>query len=444
MTPWWPIARGLGMPQSPSPHDSRRDLRAEVTFNIGGSAPEVLPASRYLVGIHLELPSVGAFSGSLELFDQEGDYINALVLNVGFLPTISIRFWEDGYSSPYFHAGITSLEPEFLPEGVRIKIGLCHKAAHTASLQVVQRGWPANTNPSDIIRTIAKDRGWAVVDEDGKPTIEQCAFPLDHPVQTTDGSDMAFIRERVLPNSMDANKQHFEFRLIGDARAIVVFRSTASRSMQKVRKSYTYLRDPNGEVIRFAPSDNSLGAWLMGAGASRHESVSSADGALTTEQATPTNGLGATAPIQDASYTTPVPGGTTTRRFPSPGRSVTDTRTAAAVLWSRAAGCTILADLEVIGTHDLLPGEFVNVNYFLKDGTPHVYSGEYRILLVTHEFSMSGWVTTAHLARGGQQATKGLSKMKATVVITPVDAGAASSASSSPVRKGGDTPRSKS
>lgn len=427
------------MPQSHSQRDSRRDLRAEVTFNIG-TDPVVLPTARYLVAINIEIPSVGAFSGSLELFD-DGDYIDKLVLNVGFLPTIAIRFWEDGYSSPYFHAGITSLEPEFLPEGTRLKIGLCHKAAHTASLQVIERSWPENTNPSDIIREIARLRGWKVVDEDGKPTIEQCAFPLDHPVSTTKGSDLAFIRDHLLKHAVDKNKQHFEFRLEGDASATVMFRSVASLSVQKRRKSYTFLRDPNGEVTRFAASDNSLGSWFMGSGASRHEAANSAAGAPTAQQATETGGLGAAVPIADALHVTPVPEGTTTRRFPASGRSDTDTLTSAAVLWSRAAGCTILADLEVVGTHDLLPGEFVEVNYFLKDGTPHVYSGVYRILVVTQDFTMGGWLTTASLARGGQQATPGMRKIASSAIISPVDAGAAASATSSEVRPGNATPR---
>ena len=424
------------------PADSRRDLRYEVIFLVRGRREETLPHGKYLVNITVEHPAEGSWSGSMELFDAEGDYLEILALNLGADTQVTFRFWEDGKVSPYFTGGITSLEPEFRPEGIGLKIGLVSKVVHDTVLSLKPRGFVANTNPSEVVRKIADDRGWKYTDDYGKSTIEDAHSPLDHAVQTTNESDVAFIMGRVMKHAVNAFGQHFTFRLSGHQPPIVYFHAVMASLVQSNRRTYTYLRDPNGEVIRFAPKDNIIGGWLMGGGNARLDAVDSANGASTTIDATGQGGVKGVVALGDASHTTAPKDGTVARRLHAAGRSVVDTLSAAQHLWSKASEQALKAELEVIGTHDVSPCEFIDVNYYRRDGTAHPFGGTYRVLKVTHDFGMSGWNTVFDLARNGRQQSPGTVKMDVKSQITPPSKPPADVVASSVVRTGGTKTRS--
>lgn len=423
------------------PADSRRDLRYEVIFSVRGRAPETLPHGKYLVNITVEHPSEGSWSGSMELFDSEGDYLEILSLNLGADTQVTFRFWEEGKTAPYFTGGITSLEPEFRPEGIGLKIGLVSKVVHDTVLSLKPRGFVANINPSEVVRQIAKDRGWKTTDTNGKSTIEEAYVPLDHAVQTTDESDVAFIIGRVMKHAVNACGQHFTFRLSGHVPPIVYFHAVMASLVQSNRRTYTYLRDPNGEVIRFAPKDNLIGGWLMGGGNARMDAVDSANGAATAIDATGLGGVKCVVALQGATHTTAPKEGTVARRLTAAGRSAVDTLSAAQHMWSKASEQALLAELEVIGTHDVVPGEFVDVNYYRRDGTAHPLGGTYRVLKVSHDFNLSGWVAVMDLVRNGRQPSSGTEKMNVKSLIAPTSKPPVDSVSSSEVRTGSTKPR---
>lgn len=422
------------------PADTVRDLRYEVVFEAPGQAPQTLPYAQYLVALTIEDPAEGSWSGEMELFDPEGDYLENLLLSVS-LTKITFRFWEEGQVSPYFVGGVTSIEPDFRPEGVGMKIGMVSQAVHSTALKLAPRGFPAGTNPSAIVRELARIHGWATVSPEGYSTVDEAANNLDHAIQTTGESDYRLILTRVLKHAVDASGDHFIFRLEGSTTVVVHFHARNALKIQKARRSYTYLRDPNGEVISFAPQDNTMGAWLLGGGNARIDSVDSNTGTATTADATNTKGLKGVSTPSKAQYVDKAPSGSIAARATVPGRTTGDTASAAAHAWSRWSQFTQTATLEVIGTHDVRTGEYVEVNYIRMDGTAHPMGGMFNVLLVSHEFGLEGWTTTFKLARFGQQYEDGKVKADTASIVAPEDSPPPGEASASLIKTGGGVGR---
>jgi hypothetical protein len=385
--------------------DSYFPLGFEIVF-VSPTGTKSLPSHEHLVSIELELPSKGCWRGTVELFDPTGDFLESLALGVGLKSFIKMQFGERGAASlgPWFIGGILTITPDFRPEGVGLTLEVVSKAGHTQVADVRERSFPANTDPAEIVRAIAKDRGWKTVDAQGRATVESPSKMLAHAVQTTGESDIAFLLKQVLPHSVDANGNHFRFGVSHDDPAVVSFVSVVSAQFRVSRKTYTYLRDPHGEVRRFAPTDNTFAGWLLGAGQSELLGVDSAEGTGTVKDASAEGGTqGAQSTLAGAAYVTPAIG--VSRRVLLPGRNTQDVATAAAHLWTKFAEISYSAELEVKGTHDVLAGEFLTVNYYRRDGSAHPMGGMFRVLKVRHQFGMDGWITTFDLVRNGSQYT---------------------------------------
>lgn len=420
--------------------DSRRALQVEVIFEVTGQRPVVLPPSDHFVNLEVDVPAVGAWSGDLELFDQTGSYLEELLLTVGPNTLVKMRFWEHGHTSPYFVGGITVIQPEYRPEGVGLLLGLVSKGVHNAVQDIKPRGFLKGANPSDVVRSIALERGWKI-ENGGIATVVDAANVLDHPVQTTTDSDYSFIMNRILPYAVDAQGRHFDFRLVEGLKPIVYFQSSAAPTMQKQRRTYTYLRDPNGEVISFTPSENTLGAWLMGGGAGRFDSVDSLSGSVTEQQSTTTEGIDGVVALPDAQYVAKTLPDSVARRVSVPGRSLLDTRSAALHHWSKFSEESLSAALEVRGTHDVNVGEYIEVNFYRRDNTAHPYGGLYRVISFKHIFGLQGWTTTFELVRHGQQSTPGMDKIIVKSTISPVAEPPQDTVASTPVRVDTGGPR---
>lgn len=410
-------------------------MLVEVTFvDEKGVAPPVDVSRDFLESLTVTVVDRGSWKGHLVLFDRTGDFILDLISAVGGGRVIQLRWgWDDGRgieAYPMYLAKWTELQSEFLPEGVRLSFDLL---ATTAFDQVVDRRprrFIAGAQISAIVRHIARERGWKTEDHHGNPTIQKTfTSKLTSPLsQNTRETDFKFILEHLLPRAAPVDGKGGPFRFFLDHLGAVHFHQKGFlRDNGMVR--YFFGQDNMGSVIEFSTEDLKFVGVLLGAGDTVYLGVDSLTGKSLRLIATNAGGL------LDASgrsilrervepgeenVTTVLsreqagrPGGVVSATVGIVARTEADFIQQVKAKYTTVRHQSYKATLVVRGTHAVLPGYNVRVEYLTAGKqVSHFLSGTFFVGGVEHEVGGGGWQTRMELSRLGVGQTDGTVKIE--------------------------------
>lgn len=398
---------------------SLRHLVMELEIE-SGSRTFRIPAQEFVQEFEIESSTKSAYSGSITLFD-EGDTLENLFLASGLNRKVKFRWnWSDlGLAAaPLFVGSILRYTPTFMPQGIQFVLEIVPTSLLDTAVDKRVRSFPAGTLISDIVLQIADERGWSTVDARGNPTVEPTGLSIDQPFSTTDESDVRFINEQLRPQAVNAAGVG-GYRFFFDTFGAVHFHTKTFLAPRL--RSYVFGRDSAGEVLSFTPTDTSALAMLAGGGNAVFRGQSSLSGAPVAKDAGATTGLEDQPDLVEESATaSPDFGNTTHSSINVMTRDVGELERMAKDARERARDLYFMAELQVMGTHDVELFDYIGVTYFRRNGQPHYMSGRFRTLKIQHSYSSGGWITTFGGARDGLRPTEEGSLSRQNVVtISP-------------------------
>lgn len=398
---------------------SLANLVFELEIITGGTS-FVVPAHQFLQSIEIEASVGSTFTGSITLFDPEGEFLEDLFIAAGLDRGIRFRWNWDRYgidTAPTFEGSIITYTPTFQPQGIQLVLNILAKPVLPCVLDKRTRSYQAGSLISDIVLSIADERGWPTVDIRGNSTIEPTGESIDQPFSTTDESDLRFIAEQLRPQAVNAQGQG-GYVFFFDQYGAVHFHTRLF--LPPLVRTYTFARDVSGEVISFSPTDNSVMASLFGSTNVAFRGQSSLNASPVGSDGTATEGLDQQPEVAEESATAIPDYGEglhaavniMSRDAAELGRLAKDRR-------ERARNATLTGELVVIGTHDVGLLEFVDVQVLRKDGTLHYLSGSYQLQKIRHTVDSSGWQTAFDVVRTGlKPSTPGTEAMDNVVTIS--------------------------
>ena len=392
--------------------DSYKPLFHEIIFVVGQgrNARFVdIPSHEFLQSINVNLITTGAWTGQIVLFDQDGDFIENLVLLAGRDRRILFRWgWDDGRgleSYPLYQGAITFYTPAFTPEGVTLTLDLISSSVIEQVLDRKTRSFGEGRRCSDIVREIADQNNWVHVDKRTKrDTIETTEGPLEKSLAQKDESDLKFIRDKVEKEAVNLDKKAVRFFF--DRDNVLHFHSDLFLIKQDndhhFAATYKFARDAMGEVLSFQPKDTAIFKALLGGANADYIAIDSIGGTKLLIKSTQTKGLpnSRNEVGQDASFQTPL-FGTKQAKINLIARDARELDRLAASQHSRLRSFAYEADLQVLGTHAVQALDHIKVDYIKRDGRSHYLSGAFHVHGVTHSVDSSGWVTDMSMMRSG-------------------------------------------
>ena len=390
--------------------DSYSPLIHEIIFAVDGRQFDI-PSHEFLQSISVELTSTGAWSGQIVLFDENGDFLENLILLAGSNRRILFRWgWDDGrglQNYPLYEGAITFFVPEFTPEGVTLTLEIIASNVLKNVLDKKPQETKEKDRCSDIVRRIADANKWPHTVTVGKSvidTIEQTKLPLGKVLSAKDESDLKFIRDKVEKEAI--NKDDKAVRFFFDHNNVMHFHSDLFLVKQDPKRAYAatyrFARDAMGEVIKFAPKDASVFKGLLGGGNADFTAIDSLAGNRLLLKSTQTAGIEGSRieVIADSAFQTPLPGNNHAK-INLIARDPNELRRLAASRHSRLREFSYMADLDVRGTHAVQVLDTIQVYYIKRDGLSHYLSGEFHVHGISHDVSTSGWTTSMSLMRTG-------------------------------------------
>lgn len=434
---------------SRSPTDSYAPVTSTMVFTTTGGKQIPIPTHQYLQSIEIEQFSEGGWKGTVELFDPDGDFLEALIIEGGPNSKLSFRygFESDGINNLPLHVGaILKAEPSFTPQGVAYALEVVCRENLVSVLDKQSRSFAAGKTATDIFRVIAEARNWTLIDRNGNSTVGESTGTLDS-FATVGESDVAFLLKKILPRCHDSQGVGFVFFFdvdnVAHWHSINYGQSVGGAPSQSV-KQYQFARDQNGEVISFKPKDNVIGTVLRGAGNAAYPGLDSLNGVAAEKGATKLAGPEGTKMTGvDGAIFRPVLPNTLHSRDPIITRDVDELAHIVAARYSRLAIQTYTAELEVKGTHAARPWDYVSVRWVKKDGSDHYLGGVFLVTKVHHHFTTGGFLTSMELARLGHGYTQGSDKLDVSRnAVVKAGTSATSETQTVPVQAGGSTSRS--
>lgn len=396
--------------------DSHKPLVHEIIFAVGQRGKNLrlfgIPSHEFLRSINVDLTSRSAWTGQIVLFDQDGDFIENLVLLAGRSRRILFRWgWDDGRSLedyPMYEGAITSYTPDFTPEGVTLTLDIVSSTVIEQVLSKRTRSFKEGKLCSDIVREIADDkRNKWIHTIGGADTIETTDTKLAKPISSKDESDLKFLRDKVVKEAVNKDQKaiHFFF----DRDNVLHFHSEffiiKQDQNKKFAATYRFARDAMGEVLSFRPTDTSIFKSLLGGANADFDAIDSLAGNRLLIKSTQTGGLpnSRNEVGRDAAFQTPL-FGETQSKINLIARDPRELERIAAHRHSVLRETTYTANLQVLGTHAVRLMSHIIVDYIKRDGRSHYLSGEFRVHTVSHTVDSSGWVTDMTLARSGTRS----------------------------------------
>jgi len=378
------------------------NLLIEILFETADDVFVDIQAQDHFQSLELTLTSDAVWQGTLTLFDKLGGDLENLFIVTGSQRRMSLRWgWDDGRGInqyPPYICKVLKFMPSVAPEGITIVIEFMAAPAVEPLLnkELKPRSWPAGKTATEIFRDIAAKWGWVTVDQHGRSTVEESVGTLPE-MSMADESDLKFIKEYLVPKAINVNERAFGFYFTRDA---VHFHSPDY--VTRSAAVYTFARDAWGDVIRFAPQDSNMFMAIMGGRAAQYESINAAEGQRTESNTTddgPVEG-GKNVVNPDSAYYEKL-GDDIKAKISVVARTDQEFIQFVAHKMQNLRERTYTADLEVRGTHAIVPPEYVTVNYYRPDNTLYYLSGKFRTNRVTHRIDSSGWVTSAEMYREG-------------------------------------------
>ena len=396
--------------------DSNVFTTGSATLLSAGISVE-LPFHEFLQDLEVEIVAGGAWTAQMRLFDHEGDRLERIVIAAGKDRDIDFQWgWDDPNNSfqRVFNGSIVNYEPEFMPHGVLLNMNIIARAAFQQVIDKRIRSFEEGLAISDIVQKIADDRGWTSVIEptDGKS---------EQPFNTKGESDFNFITKTLLPHAVNSNGADYIARF--DETNVFHFHSPGYQGGDPLTQhSYRYARDISGDVIAFIPKDTQLFGTLFGGGNSLYSSPNSNLGGQEeqkTDQATGLGGVGVPTAV-DASSQADFGDGVhsynnVTARDPKEVERLTRAR------YAKMRRQAFNANLRVHGTHRVRALDYINVDYTLRNGTPHYLSGNFQTFKIKHVVGTGiGWTTEFEMFRQGIEQLPGTKSVVSSQTITPV------------------------
>lgn len=400
---------------------SLRHIVMELEIDSGNRTFQI-PAQEFVQSFEIESSTKSAYSGSITLFD-EGDTLENLFIVSGLNRRVRFRWnWSDlGLASaPMFVGSILRYTPTFMPQGIQFVLEIVPSSLLSALVDKRPRSFREGMLISDIVRQIADERGWPTTDVRGNPTIESTGLSIDQPFSMTDESDVAFINNQLRKqavNEAGVGGYNFFFDTFG-----AVHFHTKSFLPSKLRR-YLFGRDSGGEVISFTPTDTSVLAMTAGGGNAVFRGQSSLNAAPVAKDATATGGLEDQPEVVEESATAvPDYGNTIHAAINVMTRDAGELERLAKDRRERARDLYFMAELQVVGTHDVELFDYVQIDYIRRNGQPHYMSGRFRTTKMQHSYSSGGWITTYGASRDGLQPNQEDSLTRQNVVLVSPDA----------------------
>jgi len=407
-------------------HDANQPLLIEVLLVDSVSGDTVALQGDFFESLTITLKSTGAWTGVLTLFDRSGDFILSLIAASGRSRRIRFRWgWDDGVSGiedwPQYEAVYAVWTPTFTAEGTHIEFELLPAPVYQQAYRRKARSFPAGTRVSDIVLFLAEENEWELNRRvDGALTVERTALPglTDELVKDASTSDLNFIEQHLIKRAQSATAENGKYRAWFDVDGVFHFR-TDEFLEPDIAASYTFAQDAMGDVISFAPSDLKFIAAVFGGADAVYWSVDSLTGKRVRIASTDLAGLPGPQRKMDASasfqsdfklesglqvgsFSAPLDKETFQHVFPILARTQEDFERQAREAFEEIRHRTYAAEAEVRGTHAVLPRSLLHMAFFTaRRQEPHFLSGTFRVNVVEHNLSSSGWQTRFEMHRPG-------------------------------------------
>lgn len=407
----------------PLAQDSNRPLLIEVVFASQDEKQTFPLQLDFFESMTVTLLDKGAVAARLTLFDRTGDFLLGLMAAAGVNRRIFLRWgWDNPRGLllyPRYVMDYVQFTPEFTPEGTRIEFNLVSALAYEQRLDTRQGGEPrvfkAGLTIAEAVDQIAQSRGWKT-HKTINGTQEDMVAPTpgaltEDLVQKVGQSDFEFILQELLPRANDSTGRG-DYRFFFDAENVLHFH-TPDLVLLYV-KEYTYIQNVAGEVISFAPEDNTYEAAILGGAEAIYWGIDSLTGQRLRIASSGERGL------PDRRVQIEASGAALMRLLPKDGidgvpakdlvnahkvvlaRTVEDFNRKVRARFDKLRKEAYKATAEVLGTHVAGPLDHLKFNVYLgASGQPHFLGGIYTVLGVEHEVSAGGWQTRFSLQREG-------------------------------------------
>jgi hypothetical protein len=413
----------------PNSPDGYAPLVVELSIQVGGpnGVTIPLPAHEYLQGIEVTLgANNAAWSAELSLFDQGSEALEDIIIAYGNSnnTVVRLRWAWDGpngmIGAPTFVGQVMNYQLNVSIEGTGIGMELCEATLAPMFTDKKDRSWPAGTSITEIVRSIAAERGWTVNDvNSGVPTIQPSTSVTSDGLCMSGEDDAQFINAFLAPYALDGNGRG-GYQLRQGVNGVVWFcnRYFVSGDLAAV---YRFGRDAMGEVINFSPSDMSVFAALMTSGNVQYVSTLSDRGVFASTTTSYIKGVPGvdTTVIAHGGYRQNL-GSASHGRVLMMERILEDSHARAASQYELMSTIAYDAELVVRGTHAIDVMDYVQVDYLKRDGTPHYLSGVFQVFAMKHSVTAAGWTTTMTIRRTGVNQVAGLTQIPASTTISPL------------------------
>ena len=392
-----------------------------MTLTSAGATVDI-PFHQFLQSIEVEITSGGSWTGTVVLFDNEGDFLEKIVIAAGLDRMFDMQWgWAlDDTVQRTFKGSILHYQPEFLPNGIALTLELAAAPVLTAVADKRIRSFKEGLRASEIVQQIADDRGWMTTDLSGRTTIEPTEPPLETPFNSRGESDIKFIKEQIVQQAVNQQGEgSYLFRF--DESGSVHFRTP--NYLQPVTHLVRYLRDGTGDLISFSPSDNSLFGTLMGGGNSVFAAAASSQGGQSQVNSIGAGGVAespgaATNPVDSASR--PSFGQGVNAYVNMVARTPEELERAARARFDTFRRHAYKARAVRRGDHRAVMSDYLNIEYVLRTGALHYLSGLFQIFKIKHTLGVGqDWVTEYELLRSGVENLPGAEAIQTQQVIDP-------------------------
>lgn len=376
----------------------------------------------FLQSATIELVSAGAWTGSLELFDVEGDYLESLLFQVGRGAPVLFTLGWDTHSpgaSRTFHGKILVPTPHYLQGGTQLTLEMVASGSYDAGVDRQVRAYPAGSVVSSVVAAIAASRGWSVADYRGKSTIEPTQGVSETALTSVGESDMCFITEQLVPQAVNAQGEG-NYRAFLDSEGVLHFHTP--NFLRPVVQRLVFARRPDSDIVSFTPTDASVFAAMLGGSNAVYASAASKEGDTAEVTARHASCLGGqTARVDKGAEFRPTFGDAIQARPSFTARTPEELARLARSQWDRLRKLSFPATLMRHGTHAVRVLDYVDVDVYTRRGSLHYMSGHFQVFKVKHVVQESGWETEYELQRGGVGNVPGAEPQEAVHAHAPYE-----------------------
>lgn len=404
------------------PVNSDAAVRVDIAI-ISGDQVISIPSHLYFRSLSVEMTVTGSWTGTMDLYDPQGDFLENLVIVAGLSRGVRFSFGrgaEVPEENRTFSGNITKYRPVFEANGVSLTLEMVALGVIPALVDRNIRAFPEGERVSDMVDNIAVLNGWSTVNSSGRATIEQTDGALDEPFHSSGESDYAFIARTLVPLAV-SNQGVGDYLFFVDGDNVVHFHTPDF--LEAVQHEFVYARSMAGDVISFAPSDESLFGLLMGGGRTVFGGLSSVKAGAAQVNSTATGGIENQGfPVQSDSGSRFDYGTGVSAYLDMATRNPEELKRLAQSRYDKFRKFSFRADMQVHGTHRVRELDWVNIRYLKLNpaaGTSpeHYLSGRFRVNKIRHEVS-GAWTTSFDMLREGIEA-QGTQPVQATQSITP-------------------------